>query len=114
MRERINNVVDIVKNIINHSELNEDVYNKFSNLIKENINDIKIYNTISNEYYYLNVPIQTNSQEYPCKLIIKDNRKNGKKIDSTNAKMVVSIKTCLLYTSPSPRDLSTSRMPSSA
>ena len=27
---------------------------------------------------------------------------------------VVSINTCLLYTSPSPRDLSTSRMPSSA
>ena len=26
----------------------------------------------------------------------------------------VGIKTCLLYTSPSPRDLSTSRMPSSA
>ena len=27
---------------------------------------------------------------------------------------VVNISTCLLYTSPSPRDLSTSRMPSSA
>ena len=27
---------------------------------------------------------------------------------------ILEIKTCLLYTSPSPRDLSTSRMPSSA
>ena len=27
---------------------------------------------------------------------------------------VVAIRSCLLYTSPSPRDLSTSRMPSSA
>ena len=27
---------------------------------------------------------------------------------------VTQVKTCLLYTSPSPRDLSTSRMPSSA
>ena len=29
-------------------------------------------------------------------------------------KMIQSIRSCLLYTSPSPRDLSTSRMPSSA
>ena len=28
--------------------------------------------------------------------------------------LVVQVKVCLLYTSPSPRDLSTSRMPSSA
>ena len=31
-----------------------------------------------------------------------------------NAAMLDIIKVCLLYTSPSPRDLSTSRMPSSA
>ena len=30
------------------------------------------------------------------------------------AKLTYPLKTCLLYTSPSPRDLSTSRMPSSA
>ena len=29
-------------------------------------------------------------------------------------KIIIYNKTCLLYTSPSPRDLSTSRMPSSA
>ena len=28
--------------------------------------------------------------------------------------MIIKVKDCLLYTSPSPRDLSTSRMPSSA
>ena len=28
--------------------------------------------------------------------------------------LIISFSTCLLYTSPSPRDLSTSRMPSSA
>ena len=28
--------------------------------------------------------------------------------------LALALKTCLLYTSPSPRDLSTSRMPSSA
>ena len=31
-----------------------------------------------------------------------------------NYASVVTVYTCLLYTSPSPRDLSTSRMPSSA
>ena len=31
-----------------------------------------------------------------------------------NLKQLMLINTCLLYTSPSPRDLSTSRMPSSA
>ena len=37
-----------------------------------------------------------------------------KKELSTNGTKVYLIKGCLLYTSPSPRDLSTSRMPSSA
>jgi len=36
-----------------------------------------------------------------------------KQIDD-NQKAIDKIKDCLLYTSPSPRDLSTSRMPSSA
>ena len=37
------------------------------------------------------------------------------KLASLGAKVVVNyFNTCLLYTSPSPRDLSTSRMPSSA
>lgn len=93
IKERINNVADIVKNLLSHTELNENMYDKITNLIRENINDIKVFNTINNEYYYINFPIQSNFQEYPCQLIIKDNRKDGKKIDSTNAKMVVSVKT---------------------
>ena len=93
MKEKIDNVRDIVKNLISHTELKADGYEKIMSLIKNNINDIKVFNSISNEYYYLNVPITANSQEYPCKLIIKDNRKDGKKIDKTNAKMIVSVKT---------------------
>ena len=34
--------------------------------------------------------------------------------DEMNASGLVYVKSCLLYTSPGPRDLSTSRMPSSA
>ena len=93
IKNKIENVRDIVKNLINQTELKGAGYEKIMNLVKENINDLKLFNSISDEYYYLNIPIAANSKEYPCKLIIKDNRKDGKKIDSTNAKMVVSVKT---------------------
>ena len=39
---------------------------------------------------------------------------NGKPAKVTEENMDRFLKNCLLYTSPSPRDLSTSRMPSSA
>ena len=46
---------------------------------------------------------------------VLDRARHGKIIDSLrNIDARVSLITCLLYTSPSPRDLSTSRMPSSA
>ena len=48
---------------------------------------------------------------------IKDIMRQNKEIEAKNKKMKESFsnwRTCLLYTSPSPRDLSTSRMPSSA
>ncbi len=93
IRGKIDGVRDIVKGLISQLELKDDSYEKVMNLIKNNINDFKVFNSISNEYYYLNIPVKSEFQEYPCKLIIKDNRKDGKKIDSTNAKMVVSIKT---------------------
>ncbi len=96
VKDKINNIRDIVKNIITQTEIKEDGYEKVMNLIKNNINDIKVFNSVSNEYYYLNVPITANFQEYPCKFIIKDNRKDGKKIDKTNAKMIVSVKTAKL------------------
>ena len=57
------------------------------------MNDFKIFNSLSNQYYYLDVPVNINEQQYPCKLIIKDDRKNGKKIDSTNVKFAVCVKT---------------------
>ena len=39
---------------------------------------------------------------------------NGKKVPVDIGFIVFNHETCLLYTSPSPRDLSSSRMPSSA
>lgn len=93
MKEKIDNIRDIVKNLISQTDLKEAGYEKVMNLVKANINDVKMFNSISDEYYYLNFPISADNKEYPCKLIIKDNRKDGKKIDSSNTKMVVTVKT---------------------
>ena len=93
MKNNIDNIRDIVKNLIAQTDSKDAGYEKIMNLVKANISEIKVFNSISDEYYYLNIPITAENTEYPCKLIIKDNRKDGKKIDSTNAKMVVSVKT---------------------
>ena len=48
--------------------------------------------------------------ECPVEAIIPDSQDDGKFLDLNSKYSNI----CLLYTSPSPRDLSTSRMPSSA
>ena len=94
IKSKINNVRDIVKGLVSQTELKDSaVLDKVMNAVKGNMNDFKVFNSISNEYYYLNLNVNAQNTEYPCKLIIKDNRKDGKKIDTTNTKMVVSVKT---------------------
>lgn len=99
---------DIVKNSINRTgELSKEIIKdlltaikndgsaseKILDLVKNNINEIKLFNKISSEYYYADIPINIKENEYPCKIIVKDKRKDSKKIDSTNIKMVISIDT---------------------
>ncbi len=96
IKSKIDSVKDIVKDLLSHTLAQDSVSGKITSLIKENINDIKVFNSMSNEYYCLNFDIASQINKYPCKLIIKDNRKEGKKIDTTNAKMVLSIKTANL------------------
>lgn len=94
IKDKINNVKDIVKGLVSQTDLKDSaIVDKVINTVKGNINDFKVFNSISNEYYYLNINVNAQNAEYPCKLIIKDNRKDGKKIDTTNTKMVVSVKT---------------------
>jgi len=88
---------EIIKSILS-SLKDESISEKILDVIKNNISDIKLFNKINQEYYYLDVPVNINKQEYPCKLILKDNRKDGKKIDSTNVKMVVTVKTASIGT----------------
>jgi len=66
---------------------------KVIDIIKNNINEIKLFNKFSEEYYYGEFPVNIREAEYPCKIIVKDNRKEGKKIDSKNVKMVITIDT---------------------
>lgn len=68
-------------------------HEKLFSFIKQELNDFKVFNTVSNQYYYLDLPINVNRNEYECKLIIKDDRKKGKKIDKQNVKIATSIKT---------------------
>jgi hypothetical protein len=93
IKVKLEDIKDVLKELIDITEKGEMTNSKISELIRGNINDFKFLNSINNEYYYLDLPIENNNKEYPCKLIIKDNRKEGKKIDKTSIKMVVSVKT---------------------
>lgn len=93
INKKINGIKDIIKELLVASKGQGEGAEKVIQLLKNNINEFKLFNTISNEYYYLDVPINREMTEYPCKLIIKDNRKDGKKIDRTDVKIVVTVKT---------------------
>ncbi|MBU3213688.1 hypothetical protein LL033_12885 [Clostridium estertheticum] len=87
-------IKDIVKDIIqNKLNLKPETYEKVMDIFNQKLNDIKIFNSISQQYYYLDLPINVKNDEYKLKLIIKDDRNKGKKIDSTNVKIATSIKT---------------------
>lgn len=87
MKSFISNLVEANKG--DNVNLSQRVYD----IIKNNINDFKVFNNISNEYYYMDIPVTNNQKDYQCKLIIKDDRKSGKRIDSRNVKLITSVKT---------------------
>lgn len=84
---------EIIKDLISNLKSESLISEKILDIIKNNISDIKVFNKISSEYYYADIPVNIRKREYPCKIIVKDNRKEGKKIDSTNVKMVVTVET---------------------
>lgn len=92
---KINNMKDVVSRLLLHSDelVGKTLEGKVAEFIKSNLNDFKLFNALSNEYYYLDVPISRQNNDYPCKLIIKDDRKGNKQIDSSNVKMVIAVKT---------------------
>ena len=86
---------EVLKDVINLiNDLKEEVLPKdIANFLKNNINEIKLFNKLSLEYYYADIPININQKDYPCKIIIKDKRKDNKRIDGSNVKMIITIDT---------------------
>lgn len=94
IKNKTNEMKQVIKQILGESgEKDSSIVGKVFQSLQGKMNDFKIFNSLSNQYYYLDVPVNINEQQYPCKLIIKDDRKNGKKIDSTNVKFAVCVKT---------------------
>ncbi len=89
-------IKDIIKEVILSSKYGDDegeAFNKVMEFIKGNAAEVKVFNSVSNNYYYMNIPLKVKQDEYECKLIVKDERGKGKKLDSSNIKMIVSVKT---------------------
>jgi len=84
LREKIslikNNLMEIIK-------LSQKDPSTFSNVVQNldtKFQEFKMFNTINNNYYFLNVPMDMKDKEYDCKLIIKDKRRKGKKLVTDN------------------------------
>ena len=84
---------EIIKDLITLIKSDGSISEKIIDMFKNNINEIKIFNKLSSEYYYADIPVNIRDTEYPCKIIVKDKRKDSKKIDSSNIKMVITIDT---------------------
>ena len=89
--EEIKNMIkDVIENKLN---LKPETYEKVMSGLEQRLNDIKMFNSLSEQYYYLDLPINVKEDEYQLKLIIKDDRKKGKKIDSKNVRIATRVKT---------------------
>lgn len=91
---KVNEMKNIIRDLISiKNEATPELFAKLSEVIKNNINDFKVFNSLSNQYYYMDMPLKLRENEYSCKIIIKDDRNSGKKIDTKNVKLVVNVKT---------------------
>ncbi|AKA71016.1 hypothetical protein [Clostridium scatologenes] len=98
IKEQINEKTQEMKSIIERvleksSDTKLEAFSNIAQVLDKNMNDFKIFNTMSNSYYYMDLPLNVDNSEYQCKLMIKDERKKGKKIDSTNVKIAASVNT---------------------
>lgn len=91
---RTEELKSMIKDIIDvKDKIKPEIFDKVFEAVKGNINDFKVFNSLSNQYYYMDVPVKVNANEYGCRLLIKDERKKDKKIDSKNIKIAASVKT---------------------
>lgn len=94
IKEAIANVYDKTKAVMKAAEMiNKDNIFSTINIFSKNLNDFRVYNSISNNYYYIDVPLKYEENEYQFRLIIKDDRKRGKIIDKDDVSIAASVKT---------------------
>ena len=91
--------------------LQEEIYDEYLEELKNRVEEIEIGDPLATTTQL--GPLATLTQLQNIEEKIKQTIEQGGKI-ITGGNKVSEFKHCLLYTSPSPRDLSTSRMPSSA
>lgn len=92
-KEMADTIQRIISDIDNTSDSGHVKNTNLASVLKNNMNDFKVFNTVSNSYYYMDLPFKLQDSDYGCKLIIKDDRKRGKKIDSKNVKIAASVNT---------------------
>lgn len=91
---KVDEIKNIIKNLLKHDgKMKSEMFDKIFQGLQNNINDFKVFNSLSNQYYFMDIPLNIKQNEYGCKLIIKDDRNKGKKIDSKNVKIVATVDT---------------------
>lgn len=93
VKEKISTLKSDILSILKIEEKNSQLFSSVAHLIENKFHEIKMYNHLNDNYYMLNLPIKNNNEECDCKLIIKDERGKGKKIDSQNIKIAASVDT---------------------
>lgn len=93
IKAAINNVYDKAKSVMKAAEMMDKNNAGTINIFSKNLNDFKVYNSISNNYYFIDVPLKYKENEYQFKLIIKDDRKRGKVLDKDDVSIAASVKT---------------------
>ncbi|WP_346869005.1 hypothetical protein [Clostridium sp. UBA5119] len=93
LREKISFIKNDLLELIKLSQKETSTFNNVIQNLETKFQEFKMFNTINNNYYFLNVPLDMKDKEYDCKLIIKDERSKGKKLDTENIKIAASVAT---------------------
>ena len=93
----------------------DEIKNKILSHIEEHFSEEEV--SIASSKFQIEIPDSPEKGDLTCNIaLILGNitKNNPKEIGLEIGNILEELSFCLLYTSPSPRDLSTSRMPSSA
>jgi hypothetical protein len=93
LKEKISLIKTNLMEMIKLAQKDPATFNNVVQNLDTKFQEFKMFNTINNNYYFLNIPMDMKDEEYNCKLIIKDERGKGKKLDTENIKIAASVAT---------------------